>query len=162
MISALVAEYFEICLTKKPRRSLIKIKTLLNHVHKIKGFVYTKIKMIGTKHPQIIVEVQARRGSKPQCSGCGKRRAGYDHMPSPREFEFIPIFNIPVILEYTMRRVDCPNCGVKVEKVPWAVGKNGCCNVFRHFLATWARRMSWKETAECFHVKWDKVKRSVQ
>ena len=116
----------------------------------------------GTEGPRIIAEVQARRGSKPQCSGCEKRSAGYDHMPAPRLFEFIAIFNIPVFLQYTMRRVDCPDCGVKVEKVPWAQGKHSCCDVFRHFLATWAKRMSWKETAECFHVKWDTVRRSVQ
>jgi endogenous inhibitor of DNA gyrase (YacG/DUF329 family) len=23
-----------------------------------------------------------------------------------------------------MRRVNCPNCGIKVEKVPWGDGKN--------------------------------------
>jgi len=83
-------------------------------------------------------------------------------MPTARLFEFIAIFNIPVFLQYTMRRVDCPDCGVKVEKVPWAQGKHSCCDVFRHFLATWAKRMSWKETAECFHVKWDTVRRSVE
>ena len=116
----------------------------------------------GTKHSRIIAEVQPRRGSKPVCSGCGERSAGYDHMPGPREFEFIAILNIPVFLQYTMRRVDCPNCGVKIERVPWAQGKHSQCDVFRHFLATWAKRMSWKETAECFHVKWDTVRRSVQ
>ena len=115
-----------------------------------------------TKDSRIIAEVQPRRGSKPQCSGCGKRSAGYDRMPTPRLFEFIAIFNIPVFLQYTMRRVDCPDCGVTVEQVPWAQGKHTCCDVFRHFLATWAKRMSWKETAECFHVKWDTVRRSVQ
>ena len=129
----------------------MKFKTLLNRVHKIKGFVYSKIKLIeGSKHQRIIVEVLARRGSKPQCSACGKRSAGYDHMPAPRQFEFIPIFNIPVFLEYTMRRVDCTGCGVKVEKVPCAQGKHSCCHVFRYFLATWAKRISWKGTGECF------------
>ncbi|MFQ3269818.1 MAG: transposase [Lentimonas sp.] len=51
-----------------------------------------------------------------------------------------------------MRRGDCAAGGVKVEKVPWAQGKHSCCDVFRHFLASWAKRISWKETAECFHV----------
>jgi transposase len=45
-------------------------------------------------------------------------------MPQPREFEFIPVWNIPVSLSYTMRRVDCPSCGIKVEAVPWAQGKH--------------------------------------
>jgi transposase len=29
-----------------------------------------------------------------------------------------------VFLAYRMRRVDCSDCGVKVEQVPWAEGKN--------------------------------------
>jgi len=61
-----------------------------------------------------------------------------------------------------MRRGNCPQCGVKVERVPWAHGKHGCCDVFCHFLARWAKRMSWKEPAECFQVSWDTVWRSVQ
>ncbi|MFQ3242415.1 MAG: transposase [Lentimonas sp.] len=109
--------------------------------------------MIGTKHQRIIVEVRALRGTKPKCSGCGKACPGYDRMAEPRLFEFVPVWNIPVQLSYTMRRVDCAQCGVKVEKVPWAQGKHSCCDVFRHFLASWAKRISWKETAECFHVK---------
>jgi len=83
-------------------------------------------------------------------------------MPEPRQFAFVPIFNIAVFLSYTMRRVDCPTCGVKIERVPWADGKRSQCNVFRHFLATWAKRLSWKETATCFGVKWDTVRRSVE
>ena len=83
-------------------------------------------------------------------------------MPSPREFEFIPLWNIPIVFSYTMRRVDCPACGIKVEAVPWAQGKHSCCDVYRHFLASWARRLSWKETAACFHTSWDNVCRSVK
>jgi transposase len=83
-------------------------------------------------------------------------------MSQPRTFEFIPIWNIPVALSYTMRRVECPTCGIKVETVPWAQGKHACCDVLRHFLARWARRLSWKETASCFHTSWDTVCRSVK
>ena len=50
---------------------------------------------------RIIAKVISRANSKPKCSGCGKPRPGYDRMPQPREFEFIPIWNIPVALSYT-------------------------------------------------------------
>ncbi len=83
-------------------------------------------------------------------------------MSKPRRFAFIPLWNIPVYLEYTMRRVNCPDCGVKVEEVPWATGKHASCNVLRHFLSAWAKRLSWKETAQCFQTSWDTVCRSVQ
>ena len=114
------------------------------------------------QNARIVAEVKPRANSRPRCSGCRKPAPGYDRMPAPRLFEFIPVFNIPVFLSYTMRRVQCPQCGVKVESVPWAEGKHASCNVFRHFLATWARRLSWKETAECFRTSWDTVRRSVE
>ena len=61
-----------------------------------------------------------------------------------------------------MRRVDCKQCGVKVEKIPWAQGKHSCCDSYRHFLAHWAKKISWKETAESFNTSWDNVCRSVK
>jgi transposase len=60
-----------------------------------------------------------------------------------------------------MRRVDCKTCGVTVESVPWADGKNTCCHAMRIFLARWAQFLSWKQVAESFHTSWDIVFRSV-
>jgi transposase len=68
--------------------------------------------------------IRPRSNSKPKCSGCHKARPGYRHMAQPCSFEFIPIYNIPVSLSDTMRRVNCPTCGFKVEAVPWAHGKH--------------------------------------
>ncbi len=65
-------------------------------------------------------------------------------------------------IEVTMRRVNCHDCGVKVEQVPWAEGKSQLTTDYKWFLSAWARRMSWKEVAECFHVSWDHVYRSVK
>lgn len=62
------------------------------------------------------------------CSGCGEPG-------STRMFEFIPLWGFQVFLWYAMRRVDCRSCGVTVERVPWADGKNTTCNAYRLFLA---------------------------
>ena len=57
-----------------------------------------------------------------------------------------------------MRRVDCRRCqAVVVEEVPWADGKRTLTKAYMLFLARWARRLSWKETAEAFRTSWDKV-----
>jgi len=63
------------------------------------------------------VEVRARPGSKPDCSRCGCHGPGYDVLPQ-RRFEFVPLWGFSVFFLYTMRRVDFPRCGVKVEMVP--------------------------------------------
>jgi transposase len=44
-----------------------------------------------------------------------------------------------------------------VEQVPWGDGKRTLTKAYMLFLARWARRLSWKETAEAFRTSWDKV-----
>jgi transposase len=46
---------------------------------------------------------------------------------------------------------------VAVEEVPWGDGKRTLTKAYMFFLARWARRLSWKETAEAFRTSWDKV-----
>src|ERR1700682_4788864 len=46
-----------------------------------------------------------------------------------------------------MRRVDCRR----------GDGKRTLTKAYMLFLARWARRLSWKETAEAFRTSWDKV-----
>ena len=90
------------------------------------------------------------------------RCSGYDTQPTTRRFEFVPLWLIPVVLVYRMRRVNCARCGIKVERVPWAKGKRRLTTEFKWFLASWAKRMSWKEVSECFRVSWDHVYNSVK
>src|SRR5258707_248575 len=57
-----------------------------------------------------------------------------------------------------MRRVNCRRCGaVIVEGVPWGDGKRALTKAYMLFPARWARRLSWKETAEAFRTSCDKV-----
>jgi len=67
-----------------------------------------------------------------------------------------------VIFLYAMRRVDCPSCGVKVERVPWAEGKNQLTTTYQCFLARWAKLLAWKQVARVFRTSWENVFRSVK
>ena len=132
---------------------------LLNAIHHFPGFVYTGARLL-TACNMIEVDVRPRRGSKACCSGCHQPASGYDQMPQ-RGFEFIPIWGFAVVLLYCMRRVDCRRCGVKVEEVPWGTGKHQLTKVYMLYLAQWARKLSWKETAQSFHTSWEKVHQAV-
>lgn len=78
-------------------------------------------------------------------------------MPQPRCFEFVPLWGITVCFVYRMRRVQCPKCGVRVERVPWADDKSMLTIEYKWFLARWARRMSWTEVSYAFGVSWEHV-----
>lgn len=138
------------------------LKTILNRVAPQKSFAYGKVTLV-SKGKQLVleVEIQSRRNSRAICSGCHRKRPGYDRLPI-RRFEFVPLWQIAVFFVYAMRRVDCPKCGVIVEEVPWSDGKSPVTTVYRWFLAGWARRLSWLEVAMIFHTTWETVYRSVE
>jgi transposase len=138
------------------------LKTILNRIERYKSFVYGKARILEENGELAIeVEVQARANGRPICSGCGQPAPGYDRL-SERRFEYVPLWGIAVFFLYAMRRVDCPQCGVKVEQVPWAEGKNRLTTSYRWFLARWAKRLSWRETARAFGTTWEHVFRSVK
>jgi transposase len=136
------------------------VKSVLNRVEKHKGFVYGKAKW-GDDGNALVIPVEPRKGSQPRCSICGLKGATYDRLPE-RRFQFVPLWGMAVFLLYAMRRVECPVHGVKVEAVPWAVGKKRLTRSFCLFLAHWARRLSWKETAEVFGTSWRRVYEAVR
>jgi transposase len=133
---------------------------LLNACHHFPGFVYGAARLLEAINT-IEIEVRPRHGSKPRCSCCGKPGPGYDLLPM-RRFEFIPIWGYAVQLLYCMRRVQCRDCGVKVEQVPWGIGKNTLTQAYMLHLAHWARKLSWLETARSFNTTWDKVCQAVE
>ena len=100
------------------------LKSILNHVHPLKSFVYKRARLVKAagRPAKIEVEIEPRTNGRPICSGCGEKRPGYDRLPV-RRFQFVPLWGMPVFLVYAMRRVKCPPCGVTVEQVPWATGE---------------------------------------
>ena len=139
----------------------MQIKTILNRVHPIKGFVYGTIRFIEEwGRDGVEVDVRPRKGTKAVCSGCGQAGPTHDTLPA-RRFEFVPVWGLLVYLVYAMRRVNCPQCGVKVETVPWAIGKRPLTVAMAVFLSRWARRLSWREVADIFKTSWMAVYRSV-
>ena len=140
----------------------MQINYILNQVQKHSGFVYSQARLIKKRNRMALeIEIRPRHNSRPICSGCEKKGPGYDTLPV-RWFQFVPLWGMAVFFLYGLRRVDCPRCGVKVERVPWAQGKNHMTTTFSWFLARWAKRLSWKETAEAFQTTWDNVFRSVK
>lgn len=135
----------------------MQLKTILNRVQKFKSFVYGSVRWANdAKEPAIEVELHARANSRGICSGCARRRPGYDRL-SQRRFEFIPFWGLKVFFLYAPRRVECGRCGIRVERMPWVSGKRQLTESYAWFLAGWAKRLSWSETARAFRSTWDQV-----
>ncbi|HTP35407.1 MAG TPA: ISL3 family transposase, partial [Candidatus Acidoferrales bacterium] len=138
----------------------MELITILNQCYHFPRFVY-RYARFGPDKKTIEIAVRPREGSAAICSGCQKPAPGYDHLPE-RRFEFIPLWGFWGFFLYRMRRVNCRRCGVVVEQVPWGDGKYQSTKAPMLFLARWARKLSWKETAAAFRTSWDRVRDAVE
>lgn len=136
------------------------VKTILNHIEKHSSFVYQDVRFREGEEA-IEVDVRPRRRARPICSGCSRRRSVRDTL-AQREFQYVPLWGIAVFFLYSMRRVNCGPCGVRVESVPWGEGKRRTTKSFEWFLAIWSKRLSWSEVAQIFGTSWETVFRSVE
>jgi len=51
---------------------------------------------------------------------CGNRVGRTKGRLRRREWRDLKIRHLPLVVAYAPRRVVCPDCGVRVERVPWA------------------------------------------
>ena len=149
----------------QPRRSAIQlqVKTILNRVQRFVGFVYREVRLdCHQGQPRSIeILVAPHGGRRGRCSRCQQPAPGYDRLP-PRRWLFVPLWGIPTYFWYAPRRVTCAEHGVMVEHLPWSEGKRPVTGAMMGFLARWARRLSWRETAQAFQTSWQAVYRSVE
>ena len=75
----------------------MQFKRILNRVEPHESFVYTQATFVerGRAEPCIEVQIEPRASGRAICSGCGKKRPGYDRLAA-RRFEFVPLWNIAV------------------------------------------------------------------
>ena len=140
--------------------AMMRVVTVLNRCTKFKRFVFTLSRF--DEKNRIMVDIQPRKNSRPLCSRCGVTGPTYDTASEPRLFEFIGTWGFPVFFVYRMRRVNCPHCCVVVEDVPWSTGKHHLTDIYRCFLAHWAKKLPWKDVARGFKTSWEKVYDSVK
>jgi len=147
---------------KKPPTTQLEVKTLLNRIQHFVGFVYQSIQLRGSGGSlRVEVQIEPHQGIRGKCSACLKACPGYDQL-EVRRWLFVPLWGIVVHFFYPPRRVECPEHGVGVEHIPWSQGKSPVSTPMMGFLARWARRLSWRETARVFGASWEAVYHSVE
>ncbi len=98
----------------------------------------------------------------PRCGQCLESAPYRDSRPM-RRFRHVPMWGIPVELQYEPRRVSCLRCGgVHVEAMPWVSGKQRMTRALMITLATWTRVLPWKQVAQLFRCAWGTVATAVE
>lgn len=118
------------------------------------------VKKVSLEAGMLVVEIGARQRSKPVCSLCGRKVPGYDVL-GQRSWYHVPCWGIPVRLLYRPRRGRCPECGIKVEAIPWSRGKSAVSVPLMVVVAVFARRLPWQDVGRLFGLHWNTVKAAV-
>lgn len=152
--------YLFVLRPNKTWKEKMRLKTILNKCTDFKNHVFEEAKF-SDDQKSIDVRIRARSSSKPICSKCGTPGSCYDHLPEKR-VQFIPFWGFQIFFIYAMCRVNCKNCGIKVESVPWASGKKTITHHYAKYLSDWAKELSWKSVALRFRTSWQTVFRAVE
>lgn len=103
-----------------------------------------------------------RKNSRGKCTDCRIKRPTCDIDKEGTLFFCLSRWGIKVCFHYRLRRLICPRHGIITEYIPWTKGKERYTTIYMVFLANWAKRMSWKETAKEFKTSRDTVFNSVK
>jgi transposase len=107
----------------------------------------------------VVVTVALRRRRR-ICSGCGQLcRATHDTVVS--RWRHLDLGGQRCYVVCALRRVKCPDCGVRVEPVPWARSGSRFTREFENVIAFLAQQMAKDPIARLMRVAWDTVGRIV-
>lgn len=104
---------------------------------------------------KLSVEV-APRWRRPRCGECGRRASTYDRRPL-RWWLHMPFGATPVRLAYAPRRVHCPRCGVRTEKLPWGEAASRFTTTFEEMVAYLAQITDKTHVARLMGISWPTV-----
>jgi transposase len=93
---------------------------------------------------------------EPRCGKCGRRAPGYDRRPE-RRWVHLGLGRTRCLLRYAPRRVCCPDCGVRVERVPWARPDSAFSADFEETAAYLAQITDRTTVAKTLGISWSTV-----
>ena len=121
------------------------------------GLMAHRARSIEEKDDCLIAEIEAIEGRLPRCGQCGRKVRRTKGRTRRRLWRDLKIRKLPLVLAYTPRRVVCPNCGVRVEQVPWADRWSRVTKSLARAAAELARRTDLSTVAQQFLINWKTV-----
>ena len=133
-------------------------KSLVKQLLRIEKIVVTNVGFELMGEEEIFV-IRARPYSRDECRCpiCGKRCPGYDSYRKIRRWRSLDLGSHRVYIEAYAPRVECPEHGVKVAKVPWARHDSDYTYDFETAVTWLTLHATIQDVAEYFRIKWDTV-----
>jgi transposase len=135
------------------RRLTVHLENIVKRTLEIKDHRIVNIEDHGEN---IVINLEVKKRRKLPCSRCGRRAKLYDKTKI-REWIHVPLWGISVFIRYIPRRVQCPECGIRVEKYPWAEGKSPLTTAQINILARWCQLLPIETVANMYGLHWNVV-----
>ena len=95
------------------------------------------------------------------CSGCARRvRAAYDRRTV--SWRHLDLARTRCVLRCEIRRIECPECGIRSEQVPWARAGSRFTRAFEDTCVFLARAAPKVVVAQLMRIDWDTVGRMIE
>jgi transposase len=124
------------------------------------GLKATRVFDVSFDESGLVVDI-APTWRHPRCSQCGEPGPGYDR-DWGRRWRHLDLAGMMLHLRYDIRRVKCPTCGVKVERVPWAETSSWFTPPFEDHVGYLAQRSDKTTVSSTMRVAWDTVGAIIQ
>jgi len=134
----------------------MQVSSLLEVVLPLQGWEVAKVQFDGEGGT---LEVRLRpRLQGVRCSRCGAaRRHCHDQRGGERRWRERDVFGVRTVLVAKLRRVDCRECGIRTEAVPWARPGSRSSRGLERAVVELARNASLSAVARHFRLGWKVV-----
>jgi transposase len=130
----------------------VRVSTAFNRLLRLEGASVTGVSFA---EEGIVVQVRLRRRRR-VCSCCGQIVAA-THDSARRRWRHLDLGGVRCFVEATLRRVSCPDCGVRVEAVPFARSGARHTRAFDELVACLAQQMAKTPLCRLLRVGWATV-----
>ena len=111
----------------------------------------------GESAERVEIELTPCEGRTGRCCRCGRRVASI-HDTVVRQIWELPILGAQTVLRVPRRRLACPRCGPRLERLSWLSPWARMTKRFEESIARLCQVMAVKHVARYFGLGWDQVK----
>jgi transposase len=106
---------------------------------------------------EMVVAVRPKARAAGRCGECGRRCPGFDRGPGRRRWRAMDLGRLKVFVEADVPRVQCPDHGVVVARVPWARHGSRHTRDFEDLVAWLSRHTAKSVVSHLMRVAWRTV-----
>ena len=107
--------------------------------------------------PQLWIRLAPQLGRRMECEGCGEAVDAV-HDVTERWIRDLPVLDAETYLLVARRRLDCPRCGPRLERLSWLERYARVTRRLADSVTRLCKVLPIKHVAEFFHLGWDAVK----